>query len=177
MGCGACWGPDTTSSIVAAILDFTKIENLPGKGGTWNFSWIFKMWHIWTFCCFFVHILYFFAQKRGKNTHFFYPRSPRPNSLLLQVLMLGFENNHYHKLQILWLAIPVKFHLMSSLKFCMSVLCTSKNWPFKSALTLSWPGFFSIFWTVGGLRKTPPPPPPFLSNSENIKATVIRLTT
>ena len=40
-----------------------------------------------------------------------------------------------------------------------------------AVLTLSRSGFFSIFWTGGGggLRKPP------LSNSENIKATVMKL--
>ena len=66
------WGHVTsnTAAILAATLDFTKIENLTGKGeNDFFFCWTLKMWYK-NILPLFVHILYFFRRKKWKNTHF-----------------------------------------------------------------------------------------------------------
>ena len=74
---------------------------------------------------------------------------------------------------------PAKHRSLKSLILIFSTIrhLLKQSWPVVNLrvwlrgffLTLSRPGFFSIFWTGGGLLKPP------LSNSENINTTAMKL--
>ena len=66
---GACY-VIKLSAILAAFLDFTKIENRKRRKSKNFFCWTLKMWYTVNILPVFVHILYFFRPKKRINMHF-----------------------------------------------------------------------------------------------------------